>query len=63
MISFRLSGSLLARIDFITGNTPDDAMAKRSAVLTAAIEAWLPAAEDAVRGHLKEIGAAFPERK
>ena len=63
MVSFRLSDSLLARVDFVTGNTPNDALASRSAVVVAAIEAWLPTAEDAVRKHLKEIGAAFPERK
>lgn len=68
MISFRLPLALVRRIDFIAGNTPDDALASRSAVILAAIETWLASPEakrmeDAVKAHLKKLGAYIPEKK
>lgn len=63
MVSFRLSDALLRRVDFVAANTPDDALASRSAVLIAAVESWLPAHEETVGLHLRKIGAAVPERK
>ena len=63
MVSFRLSADLLRRVDFIVGNTPNDALASRSAVVVAAIEAWLPGVEGAVKAHLRDLGADFTARK
>lgn len=63
-LSFRATDRLLERIDFIAKNTTDDALGSRTAVITAAINHWLPDAESALEQHLKSVGAAtFPKRK
>lgn len=62
-LAFRASERLVERIDFVAKNTADSALASRSAVVKAAIEAYLPAFENDLRQHLKKVGAAFPERK
>jgi hypothetical protein len=63
VISLRVPPELLRRIAFFAGNTDRDALATRSAVILAAVEAWLPAQEQALREHLKSVGAPSVQRK
>lgn len=51
MISFRLPADLVQRVDFVAGNLDALTLAQptRSAVMTAAIEAYLPQAEKRLR--------------
>lgn len=60
MVSLRVADSLIGRVDFVAKNTTSDALATRSAVIQAAIEAWLPIAEAAIK---KSLGDGFFGRK
>lgn len=59
MFSCRLPTSLVERMDFVARNIDSDALATRSAVVFAAVEAWLPAAEK----RLCELGLSPPKGK
>ena len=59
MISARLPITLVERVDFVARNIDSDVLATRSAVLLAALEFWLPSAED----RLRALGVVPPKRK
>lgn len=46
MVSVRLPAVMVARLDFVARNTDAAGILNRSQALHAAIEAWLPGAED-----------------
>lgn len=49
MISIRLLPTMLKRVDYAARNPSNPATATRTAVIAAAIEAWLPGEEAALK--------------
>lgn len=52
MLSARLPGLLVDRLDYVTRNTEHESTSNRSMALRTALEAWLPAQEE----RLRELG-------
>lgn len=49
MVSARLPGELVERVDYVARNIDSDAVKNRSTALRAALEAWLPGCEERLR--------------